>query len=107
MQAPPSKEELLKKLSDPVAAAKEMTDKLFGDLDSGNTGFITKEAYLQKSLEISKMGPPKPEPTEEQKAEFRKLVDANTTDGKISKDGLVKILTEVNKKIYEHIKNSA
>lgn len=72
MQAPPSKEEILKKLSDPVAAAKEMADKLFGDLDTGKTGFITKEAYLQKSMEMSKMGPPHPEPSEEQKAAFMK-----------------------------------
>lgn len=105
MQAPPSKEEILKQLSDPVAAAKEMADKLFGDLDTGKTGFITKEAYLQKSMEMSKMGPPHPEPSEEQKAAFMKLIDANTTDGKISKEGLIVILTDVNKKMYEQIKN--
>ena len=57
-----------------------------------------------KSLEMSKMGPPHPEPSEEQKAAFMNLVDANTTDGKISKEGLVVILTDVNKKMYEHIK---
>ena len=54
---------------------------------------------------MSKMGPPHPEPSEEQKAAFMKLVDANTTDGKISKEGLVVILTDVNKKMYEHIKS--
>ena len=54
---------------------------------------------------MSKMGPPHPEPSEEQKAAFMKLVDANTTDGKISKEGLVGILTDVNKKMYEHIKS--
>ena len=53
---------------------------------------------------MPKMGPPHPEPSKEQKAAFMKLVDANTTDGKISKEGLVVILT-VNKKMYEHIKS--
>ena len=54
---------------------------------------------------MSKMGPPHPEPSKEQKAAFMKLVDANTTDGKISKEGLVVILTDVNKKMYEQIKS--
>ena len=42
--------------------------------------------------------------TEEQKAGFLKLVDANVKDGKISKEGLTAILTEIFKGVVEHLK---
>ena len=45
-----------------------------------------------------------PEGTEEQKAGFLKLVDANVKDGKISKEGLTAILTEIFKGVVEHLK---
>ncbi len=98
-----NKEEVLKKLADPAAAAKEATEKFFAACDPNNTGFITKEDYLKKSAEYAKEKQ-LPEGTEEQKAGFLKLVDANVKDGKISKEGLTAILTEIFKGVVEHLK---
>ena len=107
MQAP-SKEEILKKIEDPNTVT-EVVNKFFDELDKANTGFITKEDYLKKSQEFAKekfAGLPHHEPTPEQKAKFLKFVDANTVDGKISKEALTKILTGVFKGIAEHIKQN-
>ena len=96
------KAEVLKKLADPAAAAKEAAEKFFAACDPNKTGFITKEDYLKKSAEFAKEKQ-LPEGTEEQKAGFLKLVDEHTKDGKISKEGLTTILTEIFKGIVAHL----
>ena len=96
------KEEILKKLADPAAAAKEVTEKFFAVFVPNKTGFIAKDEYLKKSAEFAKKKM-MPEGTEEQKAGFLKLVDEHTKDGKISKEGLTSILTEIFKGIVAHL----
>lgn len=72
-------------------------------LDPNKTGFISKDEYLKKSAEFAKEKK-MPEGTEEQKAGFLKPIDTHTKDGKISKEGLTAILTEIFKGIAAHLK---
>ena len=83
---------------------KKMEEIIFGTTDEQTQlNKYTKEDYLKKSDEYAKEKQ-LPEGTEEQKAGFLKLVDANVKDGKISKEGLTAILTEIFKGVVEHLK---
>ena len=96
---PAKKEEILKKVKDPNSV-KEAVEKAFEVLDKDKSGFIDKNEFAKALKELGKKHN-LPEPTEEQVAEGKKILEK--INGKISKEDLTKIFNAIFKKIEEHL----
>ena len=94
------KADIKKALEVPV---ETQVDMLFKKCDPQNTGFVTVEAFMGAVAQMQEgmkkkyegMNLPKDPKEEEHKAQFQQLVQANQTDGKMSKAQATNLFTTV------------
>ena len=99
----PTKEDMLNRITNPQTVTNAVT-KFFAELDKDNTGFISVEGFYKLSEQM-RIQFKAPEMNEERKKIFDECVNKNSTDGKMTKEGLAVVMQTFFKGVEEYIRS--